>query len=65
MTRMVSSVVRWQLIAKAGETTRASVWRLLAQLAHFADERVDLLLLLENGLVELLYQVFGKAGFDL
>jgi hypothetical protein len=53
-----------QFIAQAGETTRAAVWRLLAQLAYLADERLDLLLLLKNGLVELLYQVFGEAGLD-
>ncbi len=53
-----------QLIAQAGESTRAAVWRLLAQSAYLSDECVDLLLLLKNGLVELLYQVFGEAGLD-
>ncbi len=53
-----------QLIAQAGETTRAAVWCLLAQLAYLSDECVDLLLLLKNGLVELLHQVFGEAGLD-
>ena len=55
----------WQLIAQAGEPARPTIGRLLAQLAHFADQRIDLLLLLKNGLVELLHQVFGEAGLDL
>ncbi len=54
-----------QLIAQAGEPARPTIGRLLAKLAHFADERIDLLLLLKNGLVELLHQVFGEAGLDL
>jgi hypothetical protein len=53
-----------QLIAQAGETTRAAVWCLLAQLAYLSDECVDLLLLFKNGLVELLHQVFGEACLD-
>ena len=61
MGLMGASVVRWQFIAQTGEPARSTIWRLLAQLAHFANERVDLLLLLKNGLVELLYQVFGEA----
>jgi hypothetical protein len=60
-----ASVVRWQLVAQAGETTRSAVWRLLAQLAHLANERINLLLLLKDGLIELLHQVFGEAGLDL
>jgi hypothetical protein len=60
-----ASVVRWQLVTQAGETARATVWRLLAQLTDFANERINLLLLLKNGLVELLHQVFGEAGLDL
>ena len=64
MGLMGASVVRWQLVTQAGETARATVWRLLAQLAHLANEGVNLLLLLKNGLIELLHQVFGKAGLD-
>jgi hypothetical protein len=60
-----ASVVRWQLVAQAGEPARATVWRLLAQLTDFTNERINLLLLLKNGLVELLHQVFGEAGLDL
>ena len=30
----------------------------------FANERVDLCLLANHGLVELVEQVFGKTGFD-
>lgn len=62
---MGASVVRWQLVTQAGEAARATVWCLLAQLAHFANERINLLLLLKDGLVELLHQVFGEAGLDL
>jgi hypothetical protein len=53
-----------QFITQAAKATRAAVRRLLTQLAYLADERIDLLLLLKDGLVELLYQVFGEAGFD-
>ena len=56
--------MRWQLITQAGEPARTTVWRLLVQLAHLADEGVNLLLLLKNGLIELLHQVFGEAGLD-
>ena len=65
MGLMGASVVRWQLVAQAGESARAAVRRLLAQLVHLADEGVNLLLLLKNGLVELLHQVFCEAGFNL
>jgi hypothetical protein len=54
-----------QLIAQAGETARSAIGCLLTQLAHFANERINLLLLLKDGLVELLHQVFGEAGLDL
>jgi len=60
-----TSVVRWQLVTQAGETARATVWRLLAQLTDFANERINLLLLLKNSLIELFHQVFGEAGLDL
>lgn len=55
----------WKFIAQVREPTRATIWRLLAQLTDLADERVDLLLLLKDGLVELLHPIFGEAGFDL
>lgn len=58
------SVVRWQLIAQAAKPAAATVGCLLAQLAHLTQKGVYLLLLLKNGLVELLHQVFGEAGFD-
>lgn len=61
---MGSSIMWWQLVTQAGEPARSTVWRLLAQLADLADERIDLLLLLKNSLVELLHQVFGEAGLD-
>ena len=64
MGLMGASVVRWQLVAQAGESARATVWRLLAQLAHLADEGVNLLLLLEDSLIKLLHQVFGETGLD-
>jgi hypothetical protein len=35
------------------------------ELADLADQRIDLLLLAKNGLVELLQPIFGEAGFDL
>ena len=53
-----------QLIAQAAKAARAAVGCLLAQLADFADKRINLLLLLKNGLVELLHQVLGEAGLD-
>ncbi len=53
-----------QLIAQAAKAARAAVGCLLTQLADFADKRINLLLLLKNGLVELLHQVFGEAGLD-
>jgi hypothetical protein len=57
--------VRRQLVAQAGEAACPAVWCLLAKLAHFANERINLLLLLKNSLIELLHQVFGEAGLDL
>ena len=54
-----------QFITKATKATCAAVGRLLAQVAHFANECLNLLLLLKNGLVELLDQVFGETGLDL
>ena len=53
-----------QLIGQAAKAARAAVGCLLSQLADFADKRINLLLLLKNGLVELLHQVFGEAGLD-
>ena len=53
-----------QFITQASKATRAAVRRLLAQLAHLTDERIDLLLLWKDGVVELLHQVFGEAGLD-
>ena len=64
LDNMPASVVRRQFIPQATKTAAAAIGRVLTQLAHLADERVDLLLLLKNGLVELLDQVFGKAGLD-
>lgn len=57
--------MRRQLIPQIALTRRLRVRRLLAQVQHFADERVDLGLLADNDLVEFVEQVFGKAGFDL
>ena len=37
---------------------------MLSQVKNFADERVDLRLLSNHGLVEFVEQVFGKTGFD-
>ena len=60
------ALVVWrQFIAQAAKATCATVRCVLTQLTHLMDECVDLLLLLKDGLVELLYQVFGEAGFDL
>ena len=39
-------------------------WRLLAQLDDFVREPVDELLLLVDGQVQLIQQVFGEAGLD-
>jgi len=61
----MGSIVRGTFVAQATKSTRAAVGCLLAKLAHLTDECLDLLLLLKDGLVELLYQVFGEASFDL
>jgi hypothetical protein len=37
---------------------------LLAQVQHFADQRVDLGLLADHDLVKFVEQIFGKTGFD-
>ena len=56
--------MRGQLIAQAAKAACAAIGRLLAQLADFANERINLLLLLKNGLIQLLHQVLGKARLD-
>ena len=57
--------MRRQLIPQIALPRRLGVDGLLAQVQHFADERVDLGLLADDDLVEFVEQVFGKAGFDL
>ncbi len=61
------SIMRRQLIPQIALPWRLRLRGLLAQVQHFADQRVDLRLLADDDvveLVELVEQVFGKAGFD-
>ena len=57
--------MRRQLIPQIALPRRLGVDGLLAQVQHFADERIDLGLLADDDLVEFVEQVFGEAGFDL
>ncbi len=54
-----------QVITQVTRCAHAAVGAGLAQLADFADKRVNLLLLPDDNLVELIQQIFGEAGLDL
>ena len=58
------SIMRRQLIPQIALPRRLRLRGLLAQVQHFADQRVDLGLLADDDVVEFVEQVFGKAGFD-
>lgn len=58
------SIVRRQVVAGAAEHAAAGFGHLLAQPLDFAQQRVDLLLLADDDLIELVEQVFVEAGLD-
>ena len=57
--------MRRQVVARPAEHTTAGVRNLLPELGNFAHQRVDLLLLADDDLVQLVQQVFIEAGLDL
>ena len=50
---------------RLGKALTGAFWRLLAQLAHFAQQEVNVLLLAHDDGVELVQQVFLKTDLDL
>jgi hypothetical protein len=56
--------MRRQFIPQAAEGGRGVVFALAAQLAHFAQQQVDLVLLFGHQGVEGVEQVFGVADLD-
>ena len=56
--------MRRQVVAGPAEHTAAGVRKLLPELGDFAQQRVDLLLLANDDLVQLVQQVFIEAGLD-
>ncbi len=56
--------MRRQFIAQTARRVALRVADLLAQVQHLAYQRVNLRLLADHRLVQLVQQVFGKAGFD-
>lgn len=58
------SIVRGKLVSQIARAVGAGLGRLLAQLDDFVREPVDELLLLVNGQVQLIQQVFCEAGLD-
>lgn len=57
--------MRRQLVASAAQARHAAVRHLLAQLSDFAQQQVDLPLLVNDDLIQLIELVFVKAGLDL
>ena len=57
--------MRRQVVAGPAERAATGFGHLLAQPLDFAQQRVDLLLLADDDLIELVEQVFVKAGLDL
>ncbi len=57
--------MRRQVVAGPAEYTAANVGNLLPELGDFANQRIDLLLLADDDLVQLVEQVFIEAGLDL
>jgi len=57
--------MRRQFIAQIALPDLATFGLLPAQLDHFAQQQIQLLLLAKDGLVQLVQQVFGVAGLDL
>ena len=58
------SIVRGKLVSQIARAVGAGLGRLLAQLDDFVREPVDELLLLVDGQVQLIQQVFCEAGLD-
>jgi len=56
--------MRWKFVSQAARSAGIGRRHLLAQRNEFARQPVDLGLLAHDGLVEMIYQVFGKAGLD-
>ena len=56
--------MRRQFVAQVARCAHAAIGAGLAQLAQFADQQVDLLLLAHDDFVELIELVFGEAGLD-
>ena len=52
----------WNFVAQMGDTV--AFRHLSPQLAHFAHQGIDLLLLPKDGLVELFQPVLAEAGLD-
>lgn len=57
--------MRRQLVASAAQAGHVAVRHLLAQLPDFAQQQVDLPLLVNDDLIQLIELVFVKAGLDL
>ena len=57
--------MRWQVVAQIARHANALAWGGLSKVADLSNQRVDLLLLADDDLVQLIQQVFGEAGFDL
>lgn len=56
--------MRRQVVASPAENAAAYVRNALPEFGHFAQQRIDLLLLANDDLIELLQQVFVEAGLD-
>jgi hypothetical protein len=56
--------MRWPLIPQPSKLPASAVALLLFQVRQLTHKQVYLLLLADHYLVQLLYQVFGEAGFD-
>ncbi len=58
------SVMGRQFVAQVASAAASSIRHLLFQLFDLCDEPLDQLLLLIDGHIELIQQVFREAGFD-
>ena len=59
------SIMRRQIVAQAAKRCAAALAGLLAEVADFSDQQVDLQLLIDDDLVQLIDHVLGEAGLDL
>ena len=57
--------MRRQLVTRAAQACHVAFRHLLAQLPDFAQQQVDLPLLVNDDLIQLIELVFVKAGLDL